>query len=126
MREVAPPEAETEPADQPAKPVVKRSVKKPGRGTRGAGQRETLPDDAVAEAKDALVRALDAIDAEIETAEDVANKARADCEALRASAAERKAVIQAKIDALELAGTGETTSNAGANKRPRWRGLRAQ
>jgi len=64
-------------------------------------KRETTAADAVESAKVALERAIEHIDREINTAKDRADEAKAEYEALAASAAERKAEIEAKIAMLE-------------------------
>ncbi len=69
----------------------------PGRSRK----RETTPADALEDAKAVLVRAIEAIDDEIVTAEERVEEAKAEHEALKASANERKQAIQAKLDALE-------------------------
>ncbi len=63
-------------------------------------KRETTTHDAIESATIVLTRAIDAIDAEVAAAETRAEEAKAEHEHLRDSAAERKAAIQAKIDAL--------------------------
>jgi predicted nucleic acid-binding Zn-ribbon protein len=75
--------------------------------TRSIGQsaprtrkRQTTTEDAIASAVTALNRAITSIDGEIEVAKTRAAEAKAEYEHLRDSAEERKAAIQAKIDAL--------------------------
>jgi hypothetical protein len=63
-------------------------------------KRETTTLDAIESATLVLTKAIDAIDAEVEAAETRAEEAQAEHEKLRDSAADRKAAIQAKIDAL--------------------------
>ena len=63
--------------------------------------RETTIDGALASAVAALEKALDSIDSEIEAAKDRADEARAEHEALKSSAAERKHTIKTKIEALK-------------------------
>ena len=70
-------------------------------GTRKARKRETTPADALEGAKSVLEEAIDSIDAEIEQAKSRADEARAEYEAMKASAAERKQAIAAKIKALD-------------------------
>lgn len=73
-------------------------------GTSGNGRprrRETTPADAVAQATATLRKAIEGIDREIEAAEERAAEAAAEAKALKDSAAERKAAIEAKIAALE-------------------------
>lgn len=76
-------------------------TKKLGGGTRKARKRETTPADALDGAKAVLEGAIDSIDDEIATAKDRADEAKAEYEAMKASATERKTAIKAKIDALE-------------------------
>lgn len=70
-------------------------------GTHRPRKRETTAADAVESAKAALLRAVEAIDREIETAKTRAEEARAEYKALSLSAGERKAEIEAKITVLE-------------------------
>lgn len=70
---------------------------KPSRTRR----RETTPDDALADARAALERAVEAIDREVESAKDRAQEAAAEYEALRGSAKERKEAITARLEALK-------------------------
>jgi hypothetical protein len=71
-------------------------------GGRGRPRRrETTPEDALADAKAALERAIQAIDREVETAGERAKEARAEHDALKASAAERKAAITKRLEALK-------------------------
>jgi len=72
-----------------------------GGGTRRTRKRETTPADALEGAKSVLEEAIDSIDAEIEQAKSRADEARAEYEAMKASAAERKQAIAAKIKALD-------------------------
>jgi hypothetical protein len=64
-------------------------------------RRETTPDDALADARAALERALGAIDREVETAESRASEAAAEAKALKASAADRKKAITERLEALK-------------------------
>jgi RNA processing factor Prp31 len=75
--------------------------------TRSSGQsaprtrkRQTTTEDAIESAVIVLNRAIAAIDGEIEVAKTRASEAKAEYEHLRDTAEERKAAIQAKIDAL--------------------------
>jgi predicted RNase H-like nuclease (RuvC/YqgF family) len=75
--------------------------------TRSTGQaaprtrkRQTTTEDAIASAVTALNRAVAAIDSEIDAAKTRAEEAQAEYEHLRDTAEERKAAIQAKIEAL--------------------------
>jgi hypothetical protein len=64
-------------------------------------RRETTPDDALADARAALERAVEAIDREVEAAKGRAQEAAAEYEALRGSAKERKEAITARLEALK-------------------------
>lgn len=64
-------------------------------------RRETTPDDALADARAALERAVDSIDREVEAAKTRAEEAKAEYEALKASASDRKKTITERIDALK-------------------------
>jgi hypothetical protein len=70
---------------------------KPARTRR----RETTPDDAVADARAALERAIGAIDREVEAAKERAEEAKAEYDALKASAKERKEAITTRLEALK-------------------------
>jgi chromosome segregation ATPase len=70
---------------------------KPSRTRR----RETTPADALADARAALERAIDAIDREVEVAKERAQEAAAEYEALRGSAKERKEAITQRLEALK-------------------------
>lgn len=63
-------------------------------------RRETLPEDAVADARATLERAIENIDREVVAAEERAKESKAEFEALKKSAPERKQAIQAKLDVL--------------------------
>jgi len=69
---------------------------KPSRTRR----RETTPDDALADARAALERAIEAIDREVEVAKARSEEAKAEYEALKASAADRKNAISERLEAL--------------------------
>ena len=69
---------------------------KPSRTRR----RETTPDDALADARAALERAIAAIDREVDVAKTRADEAKAEHEALKASAADRKKAITERLEAL--------------------------
>lgn len=69
---------------------------KPSRTRR----RETTPDDALADARAALERALASIDKEIEAAMARAKEAQVEHEALKASAADRKKAITERLEGL--------------------------
>ncbi len=69
---------------------------KPSRTRR----RETTPDDALADARAELERAIEAIDREVEVAKVRAEEAKAEYEALKGSANERKEAITQRLEAL--------------------------
>jgi hypothetical protein len=73
-------------------------------GSAGSGRtprrRETTVDDAMADARRALERAMESVDREVETAKTRAEEATAEYDALAASAPARKAAIAAKLEAL--------------------------
>jgi hypothetical protein len=73
------------------------SAAKPSRTRR----RETTPDDALADARAALERAVESIDREVEGAKARADEAKAEYEALRDSAQERKEAITKRLEALK-------------------------
>ena len=88
---------------QPAKSLqgaYYQHTKKVAGGATRPRKRETTPADAVEDAKAVLERAIESIDAEIEAAKERADEAKREFEAMKASAAERKAAIKAKLDAL--------------------------
>lgn len=64
-------------------------------------RRETTPDDALADARAALERAVEAIDREVEAAKARADEAKAEYEALKASASDRKKAITERLEALK-------------------------
>lgn len=64
-------------------------------------RRETTPEDAMADARAALERAIEAIDREVDAAKARADEAQAEYEALRSSAQDRKDAIAAKLEALK-------------------------
>jgi hypothetical protein len=64
-------------------------------------RRETNPDDALADARAALERAIQAIDREVEVAGTRADEAKAEHEALKASATSRKEAITERLEALK-------------------------
>ncbi len=63
-------------------------------------RRETTPEDALADARKVLSRAIEQVDAEVEVAKARAEEAVAEHKALAESAAARKEAIQASLDAL--------------------------
>jgi hypothetical protein len=76
------------------------------RGATGSGnsrprRRETTPEDALADARASLERSIASIDREVEVASERAAEAKAEHEALKASAAERKAAISERLEALK-------------------------
>jgi hypothetical protein len=64
-------------------------------------KRETTPADAVEDAKAVLVRSVEKIDVEIAAAKERADEAKSEYEEMKASAAERRKAIEAKIAALD-------------------------
>ena len=64
-------------------------------------RRETTPDDALADARAALERAVASIDKEVEAAKTRAEEAKAEHEALKDSAADRKKAITERLEALK-------------------------
>lgn len=77
------------------------ATRKANGGSTRARKRETTTTDAVTQATTVLEAAIESIDAEITAAQGRAEEAKAEYEALRASASERTQAIQAKIDALK-------------------------
>ena len=63
-------------------------------------RRETTPEDALADARASLERSVAAIDREVETARERADEAKAEYEALKSSATERKKAITNHLHAL--------------------------
>lgn len=63
-------------------------------------RRETTPDDALADARAALERAIASIDREVEVAEERATEATAEAKNLKASATDRKKAITERLEAL--------------------------
>ncbi len=72
-----------------------------GNGKSRPRRRETTADDALADARAALERAVESIDREVETAKARADEAKAEYESLKASASDRKKAIETKIAALQ-------------------------
>jgi predicted nucleic acid-binding Zn-ribbon protein len=64
-------------------------------------RRETTPEDALADARATLERSITNIDKEVEAAKSRADEAKAEYEALKASAASRKQAITERMDALK-------------------------
>jgi hypothetical protein len=72
-----------------------------GGSSKRSGKRPTAPVDPIESATIVLEKAVEAIDGEISAAKARADDAKAEYEHLRDTAGERKATIQAKIDALK-------------------------
>lgn len=72
-----------------------------GPSTPRSRKRETTTGDAIEQATTVLTRAVESIDAEVAAAKTRVDEAKTEYEHLRDTAAERKANIQAKIDALK-------------------------
>jgi predicted nucleic acid-binding Zn-ribbon protein len=64
-------------------------------------RRETTPDDALASARASLERSIEDIDREVEAAAERAEEAKAEYEALLASAGDRKKVISERLESLK-------------------------
>jgi hypothetical protein len=91
--------------DQPVN-SIRGSFYSYSRGATGNGKgrprkRETTPEDALAVARAALERSIQDIDREVEVAGERAKEAKAEHEALKASADERKAAISERLEALK-------------------------
>lgn len=91
----------SQPVDSVRGAFYSHKRKAEGGGSSRPRRRETTPADAVAQAAGTLRTALEAIDREVEAANERAAEATAEAKALGASAAERKRVIEQKIAALE-------------------------
>jgi hypothetical protein len=74
---------------------------KNGEGSSKPRRLETTPEDAVADARAALERAISSIDREVEAAKTRLDEAKAEYDSLKASATERKNAIKAKLEALK-------------------------
>ena len=72
-----------------------------GGGSSRPRKRETTAADAVEQATATLKKAIEAIDRELVVASERAAEAAEEAKAMKASAGERKAAIEAKIAALE-------------------------
>jgi outer membrane murein-binding lipoprotein Lpp len=70
-------------------------------GSSRTKRRETSPDDALADARAVLQRAIESIDREVDAAGERAGEANAEYEALKTSAPQRKKDIEARLKALE-------------------------
>jgi hypothetical protein len=64
-------------------------------------RRETKPEDALADARAALERAIASIEKEVVVAEERAAESAAEAKALKASAADRKKAITERLEALK-------------------------
>jgi hypothetical protein len=71
-----------------------------GEGRSRPRRRETTPEDALADARAALERSIASIDREVEAAKTRADESKAEYEAIRGSADERKAAITERLEAL--------------------------
>jgi len=72
-----------------------------GNGETKPRRRETTPEDALADARAALERAISNVDREVEAAKVRLDEAKAEYDSLKASATERKAAITATLEALK-------------------------
>jgi chromosome segregation ATPase len=70
-------------------------------GSTRTRRRETTPEDAIADARATLERAIESVDREVTVAAERVKEATAEHEALRKSAPERKAAIAARLEALK-------------------------
>jgi phage-related tail protein len=64
-------------------------------------RRETTPDDALADARATLERSIESIDREVEAARERMEEAKAEYEAIRGSAAQRKQAIAERLESLK-------------------------
>jgi hypothetical protein len=91
-------------AEEYGQPVnsVRGSYYQHTRSTSGSKprRRETTPEDALADARKALERAIESVDREVEQAKLRADEAKAEYDALRSSAKERREAIAARLEAL--------------------------
>lgn len=71
-----------------------------GGTTARTRRRETTPEDALADARRALERAIESVDREVEQAKARAEEAKAEYDALKASATSRRDAITARLEAL--------------------------
>jgi hypothetical protein len=71
-----------------------------GNGKSRPRRRQTLPEDALADARAALERSIEAIDREVEASEERAREAAAEAKDLKDSAAARKEAISERLEAL--------------------------
>jgi hypothetical protein len=72
-----------------------------GGSPRRSSTRKTAPVDPIESATSVLEKALETIDADVAAAKARADEAKSEYETLRGSAGERKAALQAKINALK-------------------------
>ncbi len=72
-----------------------------GGSPKRSSPRSLTPVDPIESATSVLEKALETIDAEVDTAKTKADEATFEYKRLRESASERKAALQAKIDALK-------------------------
>jgi len=79
---------------------TRRASGESGEAPRRTRRRETRPEDALADARRALERAIQAVDREVAAAKDRADEAKREYDALRASADERKQAIRERLEAL--------------------------
>ena len=63
-------------------------------------RRETTPEDALADARAALERAIQSVDREVAVAKERTDEAKREYDALKASAEERKRAISQRLEAL--------------------------
>jgi flagellar motility protein MotE (MotC chaperone) len=99
------PDAFKQVASEYGQPVnsIRGSYYSHSRGATGNSRprrRETTPADALADARASLQRSITAIDREVDAAGERMKEAKAEHEALKASAEERKATIAARLEAL--------------------------
>lgn len=71
-----------------------------GTGPSRPRRRETTPEDALADARAALERAIGSIDREVDAARERAVETKREYDSLKASAATRKETISARLEAL--------------------------
>jgi hypothetical protein len=71
-----------------------------GNGKSRPRRRQTLPEDALADARAALERSLEAIDREVEVAAERAAEAALEAKEMKESVAERKHAITERLEAL--------------------------
>ena len=72
-----------------------------GQSTPRSRKRETANGDPIEQATSVLTRAVESIDAEVAAAKTRIDEAKAEYEHLRDTAAERKAALEAKLEALK-------------------------